>query len=116
MHRLRTRHGDRYYCQSTELPRISGYLSPWDFTHFLLELRHGEVGFGELVRIVARTLINRTRALFGAHELHRLTGPGTRRSNGDLGLKAGEWGPVPALVGIREWRYLRLEPSSQTGG
>ena len=25
-------------------------------------------------------------------------------------------GPVPALVGIREWRYLRLEPSSQTGG
>ena len=26
------------------------------------------------------------------------------------------WGPVPALVGITERRYLRLEPSSQTGG
>ena len=123
--RLPTRQGDRYFCQSTELARATAYLSPWNFANFLVEMRHGELSFASLVRIVARTLADRLRVKLGYREIGSLAGPGTSRSKGDLGLAAGEVVTVKAATAIASTldpkgrnRGLQFEPDmvAFTGG
>ena len=99
---LATRRGDRYVCQSTELARISAPMPRWDLTNFLTEMRHGELTVGQFLRIVVRTLIDRARVAVGKKPLETLTGDGSRRSRGDLGLVGGEWVEVkrPADIAV----------------
>ena len=91
LQRPRIRVGERYLCQSTQLASATTYLSRWNFNHFLVELRNGELTPGLLARIVMRTLINRVRLLFNLPQLGSLSGQRSKNPRGDLRLERGDW-------------------------
>lgn len=98
---LKTRENGRYICQSTELLGATLPLSRWNFTHFLGELRSGELSPGLLVRILLQTAQDRLRGLFGLRRSGAVSGAQARASRGGLDLRAGDWITVKPLADIR---------------
>ncbi|HJV88901.1 MAG TPA: hypothetical protein VJ623_01240 [Holophagaceae bacterium] len=115
---LPTREGDRYLCQSTELFNATGQLSRWNVTHFISEIRAGELSIPAFLHILRDTLLDRVGRALG---LGRKGVPrGWAReapSRGGLDLKAGEWVEVKSVDEIRrtldaegKHRGLSFEP------
>lgn len=109
---LKTREGERYYCQSTELAGATSHLSKWDLQHFFSEIRAGELTCTQLVRIVARVLVNRVRVLAGFRELNALAGVSRSNPRGDLDLREGDTVKVKSLAGISK----KLDPKGRNCG
>jgi hypothetical protein len=87
----RTRDGERYACQSTRLRDATQALSKLNLVNYFREIADGELAVGKFLRIVAMTLGNRLRALFGLPRIGSLRGAGGSHSKGDLDLRAGEF-------------------------
>ncbi|HXC17691.1 MAG TPA: hypothetical protein VNV60_09645 [Holophagaceae bacterium] len=109
---LRTRNGERYVCQSTELLGATRDLSRWNFTHFFAEIRAGELSFGRFLRILWATGLDRLSMGFHGKRRAALSGAGKCASRGDLELKAGDWVVVKPVDEIR----LTLDPAGKNHG
>jgi hypothetical protein len=99
--RLATRESDRYICQSTELLGATESLSRWNFTHFLSEIRDGELSIMDFLKILSCTVIDRARRVFGRKPRGVLSGNKEQFRRGDLNLGAGEWVIVKPVPDIR---------------
>jgi hypothetical protein len=116
--RFPTRSDERFICQSTELLGATQALSRWDLTHLLTEIRVGELSIPLFLQILAHTLANRVRELFGLKRLGQLTGTRENFTKGDLNLKPGEWVEIKPAQEIRRTldgegrnRGLSFEPT-----
>lgn len=98
---LKTREGDRYTCQSTELLGATRPLSRWNLIHFLGELRSGEITPGLLVRVLFQTAQDRVRSLLGLRRSGAIHGVKADASRGGLDLRTGDWVAVKPLAEIR---------------
>ena len=87
---LRTRVGDRYYCQSTELAAATTPLSRWNVAHFFADIVKGELSIGRFLRIVSRMAVNKLRTLVGLQKIGVLAGSQKATFPGDLALQPGE--------------------------
>lgn len=110
--RLEAVHEGRYVCQSTRLLAATTPLSRWNVTHFLGEMAHGELTAGVFLKILALTLLNRVRALFGLREAWALAGVAGRPPKGDLDLKPGEWVEIKPPAQLKE----ALDPQGRNRG
>jgi hypothetical protein len=98
---LATRKCDRYVCQSTELLGATEPLSRWNFIHFLVEIRDGELSIVDFLRILRCTVIDRACRFFGRKPRGVLSGNKEQFRRGDLDLGAGEWVIVKSVCDIR---------------
>lgn len=109
---IRTRNGERYVCQSTELLGATGDLSRWNFTHFLAEIRSGQLSVWRFLRILWDTGLDRIGRSFHGRRRAALSGAGKSASRGDLELQAGDWVVVKPADEIR----LTLDPAGKNHG
>ncbi|WP_148287825.1 hypothetical protein [Rhodopseudomonas sp. B29] len=100
--RLPVKIGERYYCQSTELKRITTPSRGMVAGVALLtkDLLSGEISLSRYVMILGNALINKFRKLIGLAEIGRLSGPGTETSKGNLDLEPGELVEIRPLAEI----------------
>jgi 2-polyprenyl-6-methoxyphenol hydroxylase-like FAD-dependent oxidoreductase len=98
---LAVRHGDRFYCQSTELSQASHYISKTHADALLREVHNGEMRSEDFGRILLRAIANKARALVKLPELGLIVGVAGKKSKGDLGLQPGEWVRVRDAEAIR---------------
>lgn len=99
--KLRTRNGERYVCQSTELFGATRDLSRWNFTHFFAEMRGGELSAWRFLRILSATGLERLHRGFHGKRRAALSGAGKSAPRGSLELKAGDWVVVKGPDEIR---------------
>jgi hypothetical protein len=87
---LKTKIGDRYFCQSTELARATSPIPSMSLRPLLDDLRRGELTIRRFVRITALAAINR---ILQAARGRGLSASGTQRttSNAPLGLEHGDF-------------------------
>lgn len=109
---LRTRDGERYVCQSTELLGATQSLSRWNITHFFAEIRAGELTVWRFLRILWATGLERLHTAFHGKRRAALSGAGKSASRGDLELRAGDWVVVKEAEEIR----LTLDPEGKNRG
>lgn len=100
--RLPVKMGDRYYCQSTELKRITTPSRGMVAGVALLtkDLVSREISLPRYVMILGNALINKFRKQIGLAEIGRLSGPGTETSKGNLDLEPGELVEIRPLAEI----------------
>ena len=88
------RAADGYYCQSTELSRAThprqGSMAT-SLAVVFADLRRGEIAPSRLAWMLAWSLAEKIVHVLGLGTLGQLTGPGSERSKGDLGLQPGDW-------------------------
>lgn len=89
--RLKTREGERYCCQSTELTGATSALRGPDVVHHLGDVWYGEIGLARLARHAARAVLDRFRRLAGAARHDDARGGLPKTSAGSLDLRPGEW-------------------------
>jgi hypothetical protein len=95
--------GERYRCQSTELPQITtpsvGRLAM--VATLLRDLRYGEITFGRLIRIAGSALFRTAAKHLGLARFGPRVGPGVERSKGKLDLKSGDFVEICSMAEIR---------------
>lgn len=109
---LPTWRDDRYVCQSTELHAASRAMSRWNVTHFLREIRRGELTFPGFMQILFHTAFTRFRLFLGLPQVGGLAGSQQKNPRGDLGLQSGEWVEVLSHPEIQ----ATLDPSGKNCG
>lgn len=94
---LKTRQGERYFCQSTELADAATGRQEENsglgkrLGRDLHDLRLGNVNSGEFSRHVWQTLSNRVKRLAGVATAHGITGNRQKTESLSLNLQPGEW-------------------------
>jgi hypothetical protein len=88
---LKTKQGDRYYCQSTELAAATSEIRGQDVLHHLGDVWFGEISPAVFARHVARAVFNRLRRLAGVAARDEVHGGPHETDTVPLGLQAGEW-------------------------
>lgn len=88
---LRTKDGDRYVCQSTELKDSTSPMRTWDLRPLLGDLVYGEVSLRTVIRVLSLTLWNKLVTTAGKRGgITRLRGEAKRTSRETLGLETGD--------------------------
>ncbi len=88
------KNGERYYCQSTELAsatRARPRSIAASLATIFADLRRREIGLSRLVWMLGWSFADKIMRDFKLGTLGQLTGPGSERSKGDLGLQPGDW-------------------------
>jgi len=105
---LKTRKGDRYFCQSTELRGAASQYSPdMDLSELamlrrmVIDVWRGEMSLAAFVRKVFFALLWRVKALFGMKTDERVLGQLQKTETLSLGLKAGDWVEVKSRKEIQ---------------
>jgi len=98
---LKTRTGDTYSCQSTQLAAASHPLPTLHLGALVKEVGSGDLSASGLARIILRAVINRLRASVGMAELGLIVGKTAKASKGELGLKVGDWVRVRSEEEVR---------------
>ena len=94
---LKTRQGEQYFCQSTELAGATSTYhedapSALDkFRHYLSDLQHGNMSLTEFLRRLVKAILNRLRALAGMDTSGKVLGRHLKTDTIRLDLQPGEW-------------------------
>jgi len=88
---LRTRTGDRYFCQFTELAGASSSNRPTQLIWYLKDIWHGDMGIFVFVSKLVDVLLNRIRHFIGRDSGKLLKGNRSKTDREDLNLQPGEW-------------------------
>ena len=88
---LKTKLGDRFFCQSTELLGATCPLQTSPLVDALRDLTRGEAGYRQILRSQAIRVINKFRRLFRMRPYGELVGRQEKPHKGDLNLRDGEW-------------------------
>lgn len=88
---LKTREGERYYCQSTELAGATSDLRGPDIVHHVRDVWFGEIGLARFSRHAARAVLGRFRRLVGRGRQDDVRGGLRKTDAGSLDLGPGEW-------------------------
>jgi hypothetical protein len=97
---LPTRKGDRFCCQSTELPGATCDFPPGNLRHLFGDLFAGEATPAEIVRIFWWKVVNRLRRHFGRGLHKHIRGTEPKPAKGELHLVPGEWVEVKSAPEI----------------
>jgi hypothetical protein len=87
---LRTRDGERYVCQATELHRASVPLSQYDMRQYVGALRGENLALPDLCRTLAIWIYDKVQARLGGEEWNHVRGTCTKTPSVHLGLRPGE--------------------------
>lgn len=98
---LAVRHGDTFFCQSTQLGQASHFISKTHAREMLREVKNGEMAVADFGRILVRAAVNKARAAVKLPELGLIVGGAGKKSKGDLDLKPGEWVRIRDADAIR---------------
>jgi 2-polyprenyl-6-methoxyphenol hydroxylase-like FAD-dependent oxidoreductase len=109
---FRTRIGDAYSCQSTQLEAATHTLPNLHIEQLMREVQDGDLRASDLARIVVRAIVNRLRAAVGLAELGLIVGATVKASKGELGLTVGDWVRVKSQEEVR----AALDPRSRNRG
>lgn len=105
---LKTRRGERYFCQSTELARVATRKQPdglgfgTRLGHDLQDLQRGNISLGDFSRHMSKRVSNRLKRLAGAQTDHVIHGSRQKTERASLGLQPGEWVEVKSRKEIEE--------------
>jgi hypothetical protein len=105
---LKTRQGDRYFCQSTELAgATSAYHEDTSgtadkFRQYLSDVRHGNMSLTEFFRRVLKAIFNRLKDLAGIDTGGKVLGRHLKTESVSLDLQPGEWVEVKSRKEIEE--------------
>ena len=88
---LKTRDGERYVCQSTELNGATSELRHADILQHVDDLRAGELTMVQFTLHCAQAVGNRVKSLLGVKGNGDLKGTRRKTDSGDLNLAPGEW-------------------------
>jgi len=109
---FRTRIGDAYTCQSTQLEAATHTLPNLHIEQLMREVQDGDMRASGLARIVVRAIVNRLRTAVGLAELGLIVGATVKASKGELGLTVGDWVRVKSQEEVR----AALDPRSRNRG
>jgi 2-polyprenyl-6-methoxyphenol hydroxylase-like FAD-dependent oxidoreductase len=109
---FRTRIGDAYTCQSTQLEAATHTLPDLHIEQLMREVQDGDLRASGLARIVVRAIVNRLRAAVGLAELGLIVGATVKASKGELGLTVGDWVRIKSQEEVR----AALDPRSRNRG
>ncbi|MBI1424795.1 MAG: hypothetical protein GC149_15220 [Gammaproteobacteria bacterium] len=108
---LKTKHGARYFCQSTELSGVVTEFRPEDsrpkgklaiFKKIFRDLLHGEMTIAAFTKKIVSAFLNRLKALLGMDTGGQLTGQRQKTETLSLGLQPGEWIEIKSRKEIAE--------------
>jgi hypothetical protein len=88
---LATRHGDRYYCQSTELLHATSELPRWSLGHYFRDIANRQLSLPRFVRLLWRVAMNKLYRALGFEGYGVIRGAAALVPKGNLELQAGEW-------------------------
>jgi hypothetical protein len=88
---LKTKMGERFFCQSTELLGATCPLQTSPLIDALRDLTRGEAGYRQILLGQAVRIINKLRKLFGLRPFGELVGRQEKPAKGDLNLQPGQW-------------------------
>ncbi len=89
---LPTTKGDRFYCQSTELPGATHEFPGGNLRHFFRDFLAGDVTLAELGRILRHKVVNRMRRHFGREE---------RDGRGNIGRRLTVLFDRPSCIAVK---------------
>lgn len=89
--RLPTRKGDRFYCQSTELPGATADFPAGNLRHLFADLFRGDATLAECGHVLWWKVRNRLRSYFGRGLYRRRMGRAAKPTKGALNLQPGDW-------------------------
>ena len=97
---LKTRDGERYVCQSTELHGATSELRDADILQHVEDLRAGELSPLGFVLHLLTAVLGRMRRVFGVDRDGSLRGNQLHTNPGDLNLEPGQWVEIKRPDGI----------------
>lgn len=95
--KLKTRQGERYFCQSTELAGATSAYNETSsgtagrFRQYLSDVRHGNMSLTEFLRKVFQAILNRLKDLTGMGTSGEVIGHNLKTDTASLDLQPGDW-------------------------
>lgn len=104
---LKTREGERYFCQSTELAGATSEYHPDEslsgkLRKMFIDLRHGDMTFWAFLAKLFQAAINRLKGVLGMDDIGPILGQRLKTESLSLDLQPGEWVEVKTRKEIED--------------
>lgn len=97
------KHGDQFFCQSSEIVNASQPLPWWEPRQYALDLLHNRISIAQWLKGISIAFYNKIAHVTGRQSWRFVAGPGTYNgTRSDLNLQPGDLVRVKSLERIRE--------------
>lgn len=97
------KHGDQFFCQSSEIVNASQPLPWWELRQYALDLLHNRISIAQWLKGISIACYNKIAHVTGRQSWRFVAGPGTYNgTRSDLNLQPGDLVRVKSLERIRE--------------